>query len=434
MLSRYTKIYPCRDGSKGSLLYSTKKGSVVKASPELLNAIEEDTVPPGDHATLTRLEILTPDPAADRLAMARLVHQTNARCETFFATVVLTLDCNLACPYCFEDHFRGNHVMSAATARLLEEKIREEQMGWGRDVVLRFYGGEPLMALPRLKEIAGHLSAAAAIVGTNFSFSLVTNATLLTRSVVEELLPLGLTSAQVTLDGPGEIHDRQRPFVSGQGSFDLIVANLRDVCDLITLKPGGNFTRENYRRFPEMLDALLAAGIQPDRLGPVQFAPILPKSGVRSSCLFCGEEWFTEAALFLREETLRRGFAVEKANMGICMVEMANNLVVNYDGTLYKCPVFMGWPEMAVGTLADGVRDYSATHKLDLWHNDECLECAYLPLCFGGCRLLPLLNNGVIDRVDCRREFYDRALERIILQDIRYRPSPSIQTPSSVYP
>jgi uncharacterized protein len=422
MLSRYVKIYPCRDGSGSSLLYSTKKGSLIRVSSTLLDAVKQDVQIDAHRTTLTRLEILVDEPAAERAAMIELVNRANARAGTFFATVVLTLDCNLACPYCFEDHFRGRFAMSEATAGLLVAKIREEQMGWGRDVVLRFYGEEPLMALPRLKEIAGHLSAAAGMVGTNFSFSLVTNATLLTRNVVEELLPLGLDSAQVTLDGPGEIHDRQRPFVSGQGSFDLIVSNLRDVCDLITLKPGGNFTRDNYHRFPEMLDALLAAGIQPARLGPVQFAPILPKSGVRVAggdcCLSCGEEWFAEAALFLREETLRRGFAVEKVNMGVCMVEMTNNLVVNYDGTLYKCPVFMGWPEMAVGTLADGVRDYSASHKLDLWQNDECLECAYLPLCFGGCRLLPLLNHGVIDRVDCRREFYDRTLEGFILQDI----------------
>ena len=132
--------------------------------------------------------------------------------------------------------------------------------------------------------------------------------------------------------------------------------------------------------------------------------------------------------MFLREETLKRGFGVEKPAMGVCMVELTNNLVVNYDGTLYKCPAFMGWPEMAVGTLADGVSDYSVSHNLDIWKNDDCLECAYLPLCFGGCRLLPLLNHGVINRVDCRKEFYDTTLERFILQDCRSHTAKSGST------
>ena len=423
MLSRYVKIFPGSDRSGTSLLYSTKKGSVIRASASLLDAIKEDILSDTDRATLTRLEIITGDPVAERTVMARLVDLTNARAGTFSATVVLTLDCNLACPYCFEDTIRGRHTMSQATAGLMIEKIVREEIEAGRDIMLRFYGGEPLMAVTMLKAIARRLGVAARAAGTKFSFSLVTNATLLSRQLVQELVPLGLTGAQVTLDGPPEIHDRQRPYVSGEGSFATIVENLCAVSDLITLKPGGNFTRENYRSFPAMLDELLAAGLDPARTGPVQFAPIVPKSGVLcgGEChLSCGEEWYSEAILFLREETLRRGFSVEKPNMGGCMVEMTNNLVVNFDGSLYKCPTFMGWPELALGNLIDGVGDYAVSHKLDLWQTDECLECAYLPLCFGGCRLVPLLDHGSIDRVDCRKEFYDRALEGIILQDLRY--------------
>ena len=162
MLSCYVKIYPCRDQSGSSLLYSTKKGSLIRVSSALLAAIEQDSLTDADRTTLTRLQILTDDPAAEREAMAQLVNRTNVRARTFFATVVLTLDCNLACPYCFEDHFRGRFAMNEATAGLLMEKIEQEEMGQGRDVTLRFYGGEPLLAVPRLKEIARRLHSAAA--------------------------------------------------------------------------------------------------------------------------------------------------------------------------------------------------------------------------------------------------------------------------------
>jgi uncharacterized protein len=354
--------------------------------------------------------------------MAGLIDLTNSRSSMFSATVVLTLDCNLACPYCFEDNFRGNHAMSAETARLLVTFIEREQIGRGHDVELRFYGGEPLMAAPRLKEIAASLQAAAAKAGVKFSCSLVTNATLLTRPVVEDLLPLGLKSAQITLDGSAEIHNRQRPFVSGRGSFDTIVKNLRSVYELITLKPGGNFTRENFREFPAMLDALIESGIDPSKVGPVQFAPIHPKSGghapYSTTCAIGSEPWVIEANLFLCAETLRRGFSVDKLNMGVCMIELTNNLVVGCDGTLYKCPALMGWPEFAIGTLADGISDYRQSHNLDVWKNDECLECAYLPLCFGGCRFFRKLKTGDVDGVDCRRAMLDASLETIVRQDL----------------
>jgi uncharacterized protein len=317
--------------------------------------------------------------------------------------------------------------MSPATAGLLVATVIREQIGRGRDVELDFYGGEPLLALPLIREIAPPLREAARARGTKFSFFLVTNGTLLTRPVVEELLPLGLAGAQVTLDGPPEIHDRQRPYVSGTGSFDTIVANIREVCDLVPLRVGGNCTAENYREFPRLLDHLLAEGITPERLQLVQFGAVVPKAGRTAGpdtagCVSSGEPWLREAAPFLREEILIRGFRADKPTMAACMVEFDNDLVVNYDGTLYKCPAFMGWPELAVGTLADGVMDYSLSHNLELWKNEECLRCPYLPLCFGGCRNLTLLRTGALHEVDCRRDFYDAVLERFVRQDLAYRP------------
>jgi uncharacterized protein len=421
-LSRYYKSFPDPDRPGYLLLYSTRKGSLVRVTERLFASASDCTLTGPERDLLTRMELWTDDPAAEREAMRNLVDLTNSRTEVFEATVVLTLDCNLGCPYCFEDHFRGRHTMNEGTARLLTDHVRREQIERGRDVEMRFYGGEPLMALPRLKEIARQTQDAAISAGRKFTCSLVTNATLLTRPVVEELLSLGLTSALVTLDGPQEIHDQQRPFISGQGSFKTIMGNLQSVYDLITLKAGGNFTRQNYREFPAMLDALLEKGIDPAKLGPVQFSPIHPKSGAsshhNSACAFGSEPWLVEAHLFLRDEILRRGFAVEKPNMGVCMIELANNLVVNYDGSLYKCPAFLGWPELCVGSLAEGIGDYRASHNLDIWKTDECLDCAYLPLCFGGCRFFRKLQTGAIDGVDCRRAMLDASLERIIRQDL----------------
>jgi uncharacterized protein len=173
-----------------------------------------------------------------------------------------------------------------------------------------------------------------------------------------------------------------------------------------------------------MLDILLQEGITPDKLAAVGFFPVFPKSDgsvsgeCNSVCAACDEPWMIEAGLFLRGEILRRGFSAPKPRMAGCMIEFANDLVVGYDGSLYKCPVFMGQEEMRVGTLAEGINDYRESHNLDVWKNDECLECAYLPLCFGGCRFFRKLKTGAIDGVDCRRAMLDASLERIVRQDM----------------
>ncbi len=423
-LSRYLKIYPAADLPGGYLLYSTQKGSVVRLSAALLAAAEGGTLPDSHRHTLTRLGMLVDDPLAERQAMNSLVKRANSRSTLFKGTVVLNLECNLACAYCYEEGFRGNFRMAQATAETLVEWVSREHLCCGRDTEIQFYGGEPLLSLPLLHGIAARLLAVAGSLDRRFSISMTTNATLLSRKVVAALLPYNFTRAIVTLDGPRDIHDGQRPYLSGKGSFDTIVANIKAVHDLVRIELGGNFTRENYRRFPELLDYLLQEGLSPEKLGTVQFFPVTPKSGKGASidsgsgCLSSSEPWLLEAVPFLREEIVRRGFKTAKPTMAACVVEFEHDLVINYDGSLYKCPAFMGWPELAVGTLSAGISDYSASHNLTLWHNDECLDCSYLPLCFGGCRLNPLLKNGAINEVDCRREFFDATLEQIVLQDL----------------
>jgi uncharacterized protein len=45
------------------------------------------------------------------------------------------------------------------------------------------------------------------------------------------------------------------------------------------------------------------------------------------------------------------------------MIEFKNDLVVGYDGALYKCPAFMGGETLRIGSLADGVGDYAQCHS-----------------------------------------------------------------------
>ncbi|ACM21552.1 radical SAM domain iron-sulfur cluster-binding oxidoreductase [Geotalea daltonii FRC-32] len=426
-LSRYLKIYPCPDKADSFIVYSTRKGSLIRVSSALLAAAREGTLGEADRRTLSRLAVFTEDLDAERNEMLSTVDRANRSTSRFKAIIVLNLDCNLACPYCYEDPFRGRHYMSAATAGQLIETLVDNQLRQDRDVQLDFYGGEALLSKSLLTKIAAALSDAAHSHGRKFSFGMVTNGTLLTRSTVEELLPLGFTGAKVTLDGPKEIHDRQRPFISGNGSFDTIVSNLKGVWDLIDLQIGGNFSPDNYRQFPRLLDHLLKEGLTPDKVGLIQFSPIIPKAAKSaeisfvSGCTSSADAWLAEAALFLREETLKRGYAVHKPAMAACMVEFDDYMAVNYDGRLFKCPAFIGWPELSVGTLTDGISDYSVSHNLNLWKNEQCLDCSYLPICFGGCRFLTLVKNNAIEGLDCRKEFFDATLEQIVIQDLRYR-------------
>ena len=425
-LSTYLNIYPCSEQPGMNLVYSTSRSSAVLLPDDLLAAARNNNLAGEERQILIQLGILVPDRQAEQERM-RTIFDIPRPNSPFSAVVVLNLDCNLACPYCYEDAFRATSYMSSETAALLVETIQRERIAQGQPVRLTFYGGEPLLSLDLIRSISLPLRDDARKQGVDFGFSLVTNGTLLNRACAEELLALGLSGAKITLDGPAEFHNQSRPYVSGLGSYETILRNVLDIHDIVPLQLGGNFTRHNYRHFPAMLDDLLARGVDPARIGTVLFAPVIQKAGERglsdfnAGCVCSYEPWLMEAGVYLREETLKRGFPAPKPKLSVCMVQLEHDLVINHEGSFYKCPAFMAYPQLRIGSLTEGVVDYSESHNMDLWKREECLECAYLPICFGGCRQMTMLRNGAINEVDCRREYYDVVLERVVRQDLAYQ-------------
>ena len=112
-----------------------------------------------------------------------------------------------------------------------------------------FYGGEPLLSAGLIETVSRAFKEVADAAGIEYRCSLVTNGSLLTRRLVKKLVPLGLRSAKVTLDGPAEIHNRYRPFKSGVGSFDVVLNNIVDTCDLIRVGVGGNYDADSWPFF-----------------------------------------------------------------------------------------------------------------------------------------------------------------------------------------
>jgi uncharacterized protein len=317
--------------------------------------------------------------------------------------------------------------MSPEIADQFVTLAERDHLARGRKITIEFYGGEPLLSMNLIRSIASRLKASSELYGLHFEFYLITNGTLLTRPVAQELKDLGIRAAKVTLDGPAHIHDRSRPFVSGKGTFDIIMGNILDCLDIIDIQIGGNFTIANYREFPRLLDALLEKGIDPKKLDAVQFSPVTGRVGgspipdYANACSCYEEEWLGEAGVYLREEILKRGFPTPRPGPAGCMVEFENDMVVDVDGAIYKCPAFVGREGFAVGSLQGGMGD-SSVYGPDIWKREECLECPWLPLCFGGCRFMSYLRDGHMNGIDCWKGLLEATMEKSVLQDLRYRP------------
>jgi uncharacterized protein len=424
--SPYLRIVPHPEKPGWSLLFSTRKASLALLPDQALEVLRQGRpLAEKEMAALARLGLLTEDPAAERAIAHGLLQEINRFSPGLSVAVILTLDCNFSCNYCYEGSLKTRQTMSEATADRLIDFIKARFRPGQQKLILDFYGGEPLLAQERIRQIAGPLKEFAEGQGAEFCFTLVTNGSLLTPRTVEELKPFGLQVAKVTIDGPADLHDRSRPFRSGKGSFETILRNVRDCCQLIKIGIQGNYTRENFRRFPELFARLAAEKLDQEHLLQVSFNPVLQTTDrfapaeFRNGCCSINEPWLAEAAVWLRAETLKRGYRVAKITPTPCMVDLDNAFTVHVDGSLYQCMGFIGHTDYAVGDIRQGMKDYRQVYNLDHWRqNEECSDCSYLPLCYGGCRYMEFQRHGAIKGVDCQKDFWDSALEKMIQQAV----------------
>jgi len=147
----------------------------------------------------------------------------------------LTEDCNLACRYCaYSSEYPLTRTASkqrmtfATGARAIDyfcTQAREQVLRnpW-REIVVSFYGGEPLLNFDLLRQLVEYAEKRAP---APVRFSVTTNGLLLTASVSEFLVAHGV-AVMVSLDGPATEHDRNRVLPNGSGTFARVVANVRD--------------------------------------------------------------------------------------------------------------------------------------------------------------------------------------------------------------
>ncbi len=428
MLSPYISTFPFEERPGSRLVFSSKKTSVAVLTDEVLRSIEAGTLSSEDLATLTKLGVAVHDREEEKRMMLTYVDGLNAGNRNLNISVIINLDCNFRCVYCYEEGLKGNIYMSGETIEQLLSFIKAGFTPGKNDLNIDFYGGEPLMSKAAIKYISGNLKAFTSERGAEYGFTLVTNGSLFNRKTAEELSEVGLKAIKVTLDGPAEVHDRYRPFKSGAGSFDAIIRNLKDTCDIVKIGIGGNFERGNYEKFIPLLDILEKEGLTPYRVSQVKFSPVMSRPAgdispmdYSDGCMSINEPWLFEADLRRREEVLKRGYRVPRLMPMPCHAEIDDAFVVNVDGEIYKCPTFIGRKGYGIGNVKEGIRDGRDAYRLDNWKNGKCLGCEYLPICFGGCRYMAFLRDGNIETIDCKKPYLDAALETLIRQDIKYR-------------
>ncbi len=437
-LSKYTLFVDDYPERGKHLAYNTKSQALLvipdplrellREMPLAVSAVSEEVRPL--LSQLQEMEITISD-EVDELELVREWFQTiRYNSKKLEAYILTTYYCNFACPYCFEGKEKAKKYLSKDKAKEIIQWMKNKAMEVNpEEVEIVFFGGEPLLNIPILEYIAQEMHEWLATTPWKFKFSITTNGALVSLPLVERLNQWGLHHLRITIDGDKDFHDQSRPFLSGKGTFDLIMRNIQAVAHKTRVVLAGNFNANSYPGLFKFMDYLETEGLK-EKIAMIDFKPItetrdqMTSNSVTAASYSCdpghGEKMFT-----LKNELIKRGFKTSRAldSSGICHFKAGQHqVVIDTDGFIFKCPAMVGQMDKTCGSVSDLklTERYQEFMSFEIveWKG-KCQDCAYLPFCAGGCNYHAELQTGSYKNVFCEKEFFDKTISEFI--KIKYR-------------
>lgn len=319
------------------------------------------------------------------------------------STLVLEVaqECNLRCTYCYAEggsYGKPGRLIDPVLARQAVRALIERS-GDRETVTLILFGGEPLLNLPALRAAVEEAEIRGNEAGKKVVVSLTTNGTLLGPETID-FIKRHRVIVSVSMDGPPELHNANRPTCSGEGSYQSIVTNLArllednpaPVAARVTLVP------EQWSQVEAVYDHLMAIGFHEVGIAPA--SPIrhelLPDEGHEDALL---QGFAALASRFL--SMARQGRILPFSNLIDLLARLhlgqtksvscgagLGYLAVDAGGDYYLCHRLAGDPAFRVGTLATGPEPATIRTVLDrvtAGLDTLCEGCWASTLCSGGC-------------------------------------------------
>jgi radical SAM protein with 4Fe4S-binding SPASM domain len=185
----------------------------------------------------------------------------------FFIQWHLTERCNLRCTHCYQGADLAGQELSFPEITSVIEEAADMLEAWREAYGIDFFpsfhvtGGEPLLHrnLPAILEV---------MKKRRFAVYLLSNGTLITESWAARFAALGVDGVQISLEGPGPIHEDIRgpgSFAAAlQGAQNLVAAGVKVIFNT-------TLSRLNAASFPDLVPLSLSLGVQ--ELG---FARLVP--------------------------------------------------------------------------------------------------------------------------------------------------------------
>jgi radical SAM protein with 4Fe4S-binding SPASM domain len=348
--------------------------------------------------------------------------------------VIPTERCNLSCKYCFANSGpKARGEMRLRTAKRIVDLVVEYPT---EAVSLDFNGGEALLSIDLIEKTVEYAKERSAARGKDASFYVQTNATLLTRTLVERIKSLGMFVG-VSLDGDRPANDAGRVYPNGKGTHSAILRALSLMREeglphgLISV-----VSKANYRRIEEIMDFYRSLGFR-----WVKLNRIFRQGRARERPDELGlspEEFLIAHVAYLEYASKREDIAIDWntnymiMNIGQKMHSfrcMRSRCGAGWDffsfvpdGRIFPCDRFRERGELALGhvdevTALDGIREANPlVSQLFQRLSDNiarCSECRFKRFCEAGCTLDAYTECGTADEPHPWCNYYQGMFEAL---------------------
>jgi uncharacterized protein len=428
------------------VVYNTLSGSLIFIDEEMKSALEKNELESLDNTAKTQLQtngIIIDDTIDEPLKYNYLFTKEMYAPAYSSVTIFPTYACNLSCHYCFQQWSDISKVtMSEKTLKnsieFLKKKIIEDN---SRALLIKVFGGEPLVHPKATKAILAGLHKWTQDQGIRFFGTLTTNGTLFRGDIFEALSP-HTHAVHITLDGPEELHNSIRFYSDGSGTYQDIMDSLSLLAETsIRVCLRINIHNHDYKTAASLLKDVKERGFSQCPNFELDFGLIVQqdKCDLRLNMddYIAGKEIAVKSAQYIQNMLKTVGWEhpenvrysddmrMDKAPV-LCDQTKRSRYIIDSFGDLYLCPSKAGEKEFCVGHITDnGNCDLNQDFYTILTRNplqfEECAHCAYLPVCGGGCAIHAKETNGEYTSSFCGA-VKDITSKRVISYLKRYYP------------
>lgn len=321
--------------------------------------------------------------------------------DSITISLVPSLNCNFNCPYCCEKNYNcGMQDIKKYFTTL--KTYAKNHFHFHQYVQINLFGGEPLLYISECIKFLKWVKKDSEKYNYRFITCVVTNGSLLTKKILDDLISCNLFSLQITIDSDQSNHDKMRIFKTGKPSFDLLISKINMVSS--NENAGKQFTfvvrvNLNNTNSKKVEQALIRINKNNRKKISLLFRVIYNTHAYtmkNTNSLAALQDYY--------DMGLKLGFNILKDKYSFQTCEACGDRKCFYlmpDLSIWKCINDIGYDKCKIGQIKENGTIELIPENVVNWYkncmsafdDNKCKKCKLLPDCLGGCPLYKCKNN-----------------------------------------